>query len=142
MYICNIKIGDKKKEMNAGCDNSWDVVTVHNGESRFSLTTVLESGDCVSAAAQRGHVTRAGLHRMQRAGQDLNPGVSDSRANTLYPWLPLCCGEDGLLLLRLRLSSFFPSFRVTTSGVMENMKKVKKVTNGSVEPQGEWEGSA
>ncbi|EFB25075.1 hypothetical protein PANDA_003244, partial [Ailuropoda melanoleuca] len=29
---------------------------------------------------------------------------------------------------------------VTTSGVMENMKKVKKVTNGSVEPQGDWEG--
>ncbi|XP_036711067.1 protein GPR107 isoform X4 [Balaenoptera musculus] len=37
-------------------------------------------------------------------------------------------------------SGFEP--RVTTSGVMENMKKVKKVTNGSVEPQGEWEGSA
>lgn len=33
-------------------------------------------------------------------------------------------------------------FSVTTSGVMENMKKVKKVTNGSVEPQGEWEGTA
>ncbi|XP_034871507.1 protein GPR107 [Mirounga angustirostris] len=31
---------------------------------------------------------------------------------------------------------------VTTSGVMENMKKVKKVTNGSVEPQGDWEGTA
>ncbi|XP_037351332.1 protein GPR107 [Talpa occidentalis] len=31
---------------------------------------------------------------------------------------------------------------VTTSGVMENMKKVKKVTNGSVEPQGGWEGTA
>ncbi|XP_053415745.1 protein GPR107 isoform X1 [Nycticebus coucang] len=30
---------------------------------------------------------------------------------------------------------------VTTSGVMENMKKVKKVTNGSVEPQGDWEGT-
>uniref|UniRef100_G1S7G6 G protein-coupled receptor 107 n=1 Tax=Nomascus leucogenys TaxID=61853 RepID=G1S7G6_NOMLE len=30
---------------------------------------------------------------------------------------------------------------VTTSGVMESMKKVKKVTNGSVEPQGEWEGA-
>jgi len=25
---------------------------------------------------------------------------------------------------------------------MENMKKVKKVTNGSVEPQGDWEGTA
>lgn len=38
----------------------------------------------------------------------------------------------------------FDSFlcSVTTSGVMENMKKVKKVTNGSVEPQGEWEGTA
>ncbi|XP_023601718.1 protein GPR107 isoform X3 [Myotis lucifugus] len=31
---------------------------------------------------------------------------------------------------------------VTTSGVMENMKKVKKVTNGSVEPQGNWECAA
>ncbi|XP_010625659.2 protein GPR107 isoform X2 [Fukomys damarensis] len=31
---------------------------------------------------------------------------------------------------------------VTTSGVMENMKKVKKVTNGSVEPQADWEGTA
>ncbi|XP_054440202.1 protein GPR107 [Pteronotus mesoamericanus] len=31
---------------------------------------------------------------------------------------------------------------VTTSGVMENMKKVKKVTNGSVESQGDWEGTA
>ncbi|XP_035878267.1 protein GPR107 isoform X3 [Phyllostomus discolor] len=31
---------------------------------------------------------------------------------------------------------------VTTSGVMENMKKVKKVTNGAVEPQGDWEGTA
>lgn len=31
---------------------------------------------------------------------------------------------------------------VTTSGVMENMKKVKKVTNGSVEPQGDWECTA
>lgn len=33
-------------------------------------------------------------------------------------------------------------FRVTTSGVMENMKKVRKVTNGVVEPQGDWEGTA
>ncbi|XP_072488810.1 protein GPR107 isoform X2 [Notamacropus eugenii] len=31
---------------------------------------------------------------------------------------------------------------VTTSGVMENVKKVKKVTNGSVDPQGEWESTA
>nr|XP_020014533.1 protein GPR107 isoform X1 [Castor canadensis] len=31
---------------------------------------------------------------------------------------------------------------VTTSGVMENVKKVKKVTNGNVEPQGDWEGTA
>ncbi|XP_068925487.1 protein GPR107 isoform X2 [Petaurus breviceps papuanus] len=31
---------------------------------------------------------------------------------------------------------------VTTSGVMENIKKVKKVTNGSVDPQGEWESTA
>lgn len=84
--------------MNAGCDNSWYVVTGQDRESRFSLTTVLESGDCVSPAAQGGHVTWASLHSQQRAGQDLNPRVSDSRANTLYPWLPLCCGEDGLLL--------------------------------------------
>jgi len=49
-------------------------------------------------------------------------------------------------LERLRFSHWFicfpPSFRVTTSGVMENIKKVKKVTNGSVEPQGDWEGTA
>ncbi|NWT97075.1 GP107 protein, partial [Urocynchramus pylzowi] len=31
---------------------------------------------------------------------------------------------------------------VTTSGVMEGMKKVKKVVNGSAEPQGEWENTA
>ncbi|KFV64103.1 Protein GPR107, partial [Dryobates pubescens] len=31
---------------------------------------------------------------------------------------------------------------VTTSGVMEGMKKDKKVVNGSAEPQGEWESTA
>ncbi|NXA05777.1 GP107 protein, partial [Sapayoa aenigma] len=31
---------------------------------------------------------------------------------------------------------------VTTSGVMEGMKKVKKVVNGSAEPPGEWESTA
>uniref|UniRef100_A0A8C5IYB7 G protein-coupled receptor 107 n=1 Tax=Junco hyemalis TaxID=40217 RepID=A0A8C5IYB7_JUNHY len=31
---------------------------------------------------------------------------------------------------------------VTTSGVMEGMKKVKKVVNGSAEPQGEWDSTA
>ncbi|NXJ79795.1 GP107 protein, partial [Trogon melanurus] len=31
---------------------------------------------------------------------------------------------------------------VTTSGVMEGMKKVKKVVNGSAEPQGEWGSTA
>ncbi|XP_010145968.1 PREDICTED: protein GPR107, partial [Eurypyga helias] len=31
---------------------------------------------------------------------------------------------------------------VTTSGVMEGMKKVKKVVNGSAEPRGEWENTA
>ncbi|XP_003470972.2 protein GPR107 [Cavia porcellus] len=31
---------------------------------------------------------------------------------------------------------------VTTSGAMESVKKVKKVTNGLVEPQGDWEGTA
>lgn len=34
------------------------------------------------------------------------------------------------------------SSRVTTSGVMEGMKKVKKVVNGSAEPPGEWESTA
>lgn len=34
------------------------------------------------------------------------------------------------------------SSRVTTSGIMEGMKKVKKVVNGSAEPQGEWESTA
>ncbi|XP_072739561.1 protein GPR107 [Ciconia boyciana] len=31
---------------------------------------------------------------------------------------------------------------VTTSGIMEGMKKVKKVVNGSAEPRGEWESTA
>ncbi|KFO82468.1 Protein GPR107, partial [Cuculus canorus] len=31
---------------------------------------------------------------------------------------------------------------VTTSGVMEGMKKVKKVVNGSAEPRGDWESTA
>ncbi|XP_050010918.1 protein GPR107 [Alexandromys fortis] len=31
---------------------------------------------------------------------------------------------------------------VTASGVTENMKKVRKVTNGAVEPQGDWECTA
>ncbi|XP_022434160.1 protein GPR107 isoform X1 [Delphinapterus leucas] len=48
------------------------------------------------------------------------------------PYLQLSQEEDDLEMESV----------VTTSGVMENMKKVKKVTNGSVEPQGEWEGSA
>lgn len=43
-------------------------------------------------------------------------------------------------MIHLTLWLFF--FRVTTSGVMENMKKVKKVSNGAVEPQGSWEGTA
>uniref|UniRef100_A0A8I3WHJ6 G protein-coupled receptor 107 n=1 Tax=Callithrix jacchus TaxID=9483 RepID=A0A8I3WHJ6_CALJA len=47
------------------------------------------------------------------------------------PYLQLSQEEDDLEMESV----------VTTSGVMENMKKVKKVTNGSVEPQGEWEGT-
>ncbi|XP_004677941.1 PREDICTED: protein GPR107 [Condylura cristata] len=48
------------------------------------------------------------------------------------PYLQLSQEEDDLEMESV----------VTTSGVMENMKKVKKVTNGSVEPQGGWEGTA
>ncbi|XP_042637384.1 protein GPR107 [Orycteropus afer afer] len=48
------------------------------------------------------------------------------------PYLQLSQEEDDLEMESV----------VTTSGVMENMKKVKKVTNGSVEPQGDWEGTA
>ncbi|XP_057576434.1 protein GPR107 isoform X1 [Hippopotamus amphibius kiboko] len=48
------------------------------------------------------------------------------------PYLQLSQEEDDLEMESV----------VTTSGVMENMKKVKKVTNGSLEPQGDWEGSA
>uniref|UniRef100_A0A4W2HQQ4 G protein-coupled receptor 107 n=1 Tax=Bos indicus x Bos taurus TaxID=30522 RepID=A0A4W2HQQ4_BOBOX len=48
------------------------------------------------------------------------------------PYLQLSQEEDDLEMESV----------VTTSGVMENMKKVKKVTNGSVEPQADWEGSA
>uniref|UniRef100_A0A2K6SAS1 G protein-coupled receptor 107 n=1 Tax=Saimiri boliviensis boliviensis TaxID=39432 RepID=A0A2K6SAS1_SAIBB len=47
------------------------------------------------------------------------------------PYLQLSQEEDDLEMESV----------VTTSGVMENMKKVKKVTNGSVEPPGEWEGT-
>ncbi|KAM5331139.1 protein GPR107 [Glossophaga mutica] len=48
------------------------------------------------------------------------------------PYLQLSQEEDDLEMESV----------VTTSGVMENVKKVKKVTNGSVEPQGDWEGTA
>ncbi|KAM5259312.1 protein GPR107 isoform 2-T2 [Hipposideros larvatus] len=48
------------------------------------------------------------------------------------PYLQLSQEEDDLEMESV----------VTTLGVTENMKKVKKVTNGSVEPQGNWEGSA
>uniref|UniRef100_A0A8C6QV22 G protein-coupled receptor 107 n=1 Tax=Nannospalax galili TaxID=1026970 RepID=A0A8C6QV22_NANGA len=48
------------------------------------------------------------------------------------PYLQLSQEEDDLEMESV----------VTTSGVMENMKKVKKVTNGAVEPQGNWEGTA
>ncbi|XP_012495242.1 PREDICTED: protein GPR107 [Propithecus coquereli] len=47
------------------------------------------------------------------------------------PYLQLSQEEDDLEMESV----------VTTSGVMENVKKVKKVTNGSVEPQGDWEGA-
>ncbi|XP_012627687.1 protein GPR107 isoform X4 [Microcebus murinus] len=47
------------------------------------------------------------------------------------PYLQLSQEEDDLEMESV----------VTTSGVMENIKKVKKVTNGSVEPQGDWEGA-
>ncbi|XP_008058911.2 protein GPR107 [Carlito syrichta] len=47
------------------------------------------------------------------------------------PYLQLSQEEDDLEMESV----------VTTSGVMENMKKVKKVTNGSVEPPGDWEGA-
>lgn len=47
-------------------------------------------------------------------------------------------------MLQLKFSADISSFssRVTTSGVMEGMKKVKKVVNGSAEPRGEWESTA
>lgn len=48
------------------------------------------------------------------------------------PYLQLSQEEDDLEMESV----------VTTSGVMENVKKVKKVTNGAVEPQGDWEGTA
>ncbi|XP_028612759.1 protein GPR107 isoform X1 [Grammomys surdaster] len=48
------------------------------------------------------------------------------------PYLQLSQEEDDLEMESV----------VTTSGVMETMKKVKKVTNGAVEPQGSWEGTA
>lgn len=55
--------------------------------------------------------------------------------------------KHGLLVklsCNIKFSSDVSSFssRVTTSGVMEGMKKVKKVVNGSAEPRGEWESTA
>ncbi|XP_059116008.1 protein GPR107 [Peromyscus eremicus] len=49
------------------------------------------------------------------------------------PYLQLSQEEDDLEM---------ESVVTTTTGVMENMKKVRKVTNGAVEPQGDWEGTA
>uniref|UniRef100_A0A8C9P0G7 G protein-coupled receptor 107 n=1 Tax=Spermophilus dauricus TaxID=99837 RepID=A0A8C9P0G7_SPEDA len=48
------------------------------------------------------------------------------------PYLQLSQEEDDLEMESV----------VTTSGVMENMKKVKKVTNGAAEPPGDWDGTA
>ncbi|CAO2598010.1 Protein GPR107 [Lemmus lemmus] len=48
------------------------------------------------------------------------------------PYLQLSQEEDDLEMESV----------VTASGVMENMKKVRKVTNGAVEPQGDWECTA
>uniref|UniRef100_A0A4X1TDL1 G protein-coupled receptor 107 n=1 Tax=Sus scrofa TaxID=9823 RepID=A0A4X1TDL1_PIG len=48
------------------------------------------------------------------------------------PYLQLSQEEDDLEMESV----------VTTPGVMENVKKVKKVTNGSLEPPGDWEGTA
>lgn len=49
-------------------------------------------------------------------------------------------GKMGVKSSNSDVVSFFS--RVTTSGVMEGMKKVKKVVNGSAEPRGEWENMA
>lgn len=64
---------------------------------------------------------------------------SDSRGCTLYLWAVVKIASHFTTEIFLFV---FSLLRVTTSGVMENMKKVKKVTNGSVEPQGDWEGTA
>ncbi|XP_048200916.1 protein GPR107 isoform X1 [Perognathus longimembris pacificus] len=48
------------------------------------------------------------------------------------PYLQLSQEEDDLEMESV----------VTSSGAMENVKKVKKVTNGSVEAPGDWEGTA
>ncbi|XP_057610871.1 protein GPR107 [Chionomys nivalis] len=48
------------------------------------------------------------------------------------PYLQLSQEEDDLEMESV----------VTASGVTENMKKVRKVTNGAVEPQGDWECTA
>lgn len=50
------------------------------------------------------------------------------------------CWQNGCYSSNSDVVSFFS--RVTTSGVMEGMKKVKKVVNGSAEPRGEWENMA
>ena len=93
---------------------------------------------------KRGHVTGQ-AHTAQLASRrpGFEPGSVRLQSQRPVPWLLLGCSEDSVLLRRVRFPSFlFFSLRVTTSGVMESMKKVKKVTNGSVEPQGDWEGSA
>lgn len=50
------------------------------------------------------------------------------------------CWQNGCWSSNSDVVSFFS--RVTTSGVMEGMKKVKKVVNGSAEPRGDWENMA
>jgi len=84
-----------------------------------------------------------GSNRRDRASRLLGFGEE-----TLKKCHLICAGTqtwatgemDGPVRVQFSVSPF--SSRVTTSGVMEGMKKVKKVVNGSAEPRGEWEGTA
>lgn len=60
------------------------------------------------------------------------------RGRVSWPGPPACRASE-----TRRFPDCCVSFlRVTASGVMENVKKVKKATNGSVEPPGGWAGTA
>lgn len=83
-------------------------------------------------AWRRSHSRPPGAGRPHRS---LGPGPAPHHPRALLRWRRAYFATDTFLVA-------FLSPSVTTSGVTENVKKVKKATNGSVGPQGDWEGTA